>query len=87
MFKSSYEKRSFKLSSMGKSEKETKSKLPLNRRVVFDSLSGMERRASSKVQFLYVILLLMIASVFFFVGGPSTEVELIKVDDSLIEKR
>lgn len=87
MFKSNYEKRSFKLSSMGKSEKEIKSKLPINKRIVFDSLSGTERRASLKVQLLYVILLLMIAAVFYFVGGPSTEVKPVKIDDRLIEKQ
>jgi len=88
MFKSNFEKRSFKLSSWEKKDKKTLAKVPLNKRIVFDSLSGTERRASSKAQLLYLILLFIIIAVFYFVGSPSKkQVEPILIDDELIQKQ
>jgi len=88
MFRNNYNKKIFKLSSWEKKDKKTLAKKPLNKRIVFESLSGTERRASSKAQFLYIILLIVIGAVFYFVGSPSKKkVEPIKINDSLIQKQ
>ena len=87
MFKSSYNKRTFRLSSWEKNDKKSRLKTPLNERIVFDSLAATERKVSPKAQLFYGIVLLMIFATFYFLGFPTKEVKVIKIDDALIEKQ